>query len=42
VRSGGVHTQKQVALLHHLHAFEREIDYFRMWIRGRLSILRSE
>ena len=39
VRGGRVDTLKEVALLHHLHAFEREVDYLGMWIRGGLSVL---
>jgi hypothetical protein len=42
VRGGRVNALKQVALLDHLHALEREVDYFGMWIRGGLSILRGK
>ena len=42
VRGGSVNALQQVALLHHLHALEREVDYFGMWIRGGLSVLTGE
>jgi hypothetical protein len=42
VRGGRENALKQVALLHDFHAFEREVDYLGMWIRGGLRVLSGD